>query len=85
VVAFGLIHSFGFSSALGELVSDRRALVESLIGFNLRVEIGQLAIVRINMLPGTFMRGSTLWTVIGAAVTIGGLGLLGVFRNRLGR
>jgi len=42
---FGLIHGFGFSSALGELVSDRRALVESLIGFNLGVEIGQLAIV----------------------------------------
>jgi len=45
IVAFGLIHSFGFSSALGELVSDHRALVESLIGFNPRVEIGQLAIV----------------------------------------
>ncbi|WP_407541364.1 hypothetical protein Q0M94_08285 [Deinococcus radiomollis] len=39
----------------------------------------------ISVLPGTFMRGSTLWTVIGAVVAIGGLSLLGVFRNRSGR
>lgn len=38
----------------------------------------------INVLPGTFMRGSTLWTVIGAVVAIGGLSLLGVFRKRPG-
>ncbi|WP_407569463.1 hypothetical protein [Deinococcus altitudinis] len=39
----------------------------------------------ISVLPGTFMRGSTLWTVIGAVVAIGGLSLLGVFRNRTGK
>ncbi|MDO4264549.1 MAG: HupE/UreJ family protein [Deinococcus sp.] len=43
--AFGLVHGFGFSSVLAELVSDRRALVESLLGFNVGVEIGQLALV----------------------------------------
>ncbi|WP_425144811.1 hypothetical protein [Deinococcus sp.] len=30
----------------------------------------------LSVLPGTFMRGSTLWTVIGAAVAVGGLLLL---------
>lgn len=43
--AFGLVHGFGFSSVLGELVRDRRALVESLLGFNIGVELGQLALV----------------------------------------
>ncbi len=57
---FGLIHGFGFSSALGELVSDRRALVESLIGFNLGVEIGQLAIVLV-LVPAAFWLRSTFF------------------------
>ena len=30
----------------------------------------------ISVLPGTFMRGSTLWTVIGAALAVGGVLLL---------
>lgn len=42
---FGLIHGFGFSSVLSELIEDPRSLTESLIGFNLGVELGQLAIV----------------------------------------
>lgn len=36
----------------------------------------------ISVLPGTFMRGSTLWTVIGAVVAIAGLFVLGVFRQK---
>jgi HupE / UreJ protein len=56
--AFGLIHGFGFSSVLSELVLDRRGLVSSLLGFNLGVEIGQLGIV-IVFLPLAFLvRGS---------------------------
>ncbi len=42
---FGLIHGLGFSEALRELGLAPRALVAPLIGFNLGVEIGQLAIV----------------------------------------
>lgn len=38
----------------------------------------------VSVLPGTSMRGSTLWTVIGAVVAIGGLSVLGVFRRRPG-
>ncbi|MFC6663165.1 HupE/UreJ family protein [Deinococcus multiflagellatus] len=44
---FGLMHGFGFSSVLGELVEDRQALVQSLLGFNLGVELGQLALVAV--------------------------------------
>lgn len=42
---FGLIHGFGFASVLTDLGLPRGALVSSLFGFNLGVELGQLAIV----------------------------------------
>ena len=43
--AFGLIHGFGFASVLADLGLERGNLALSLLGFNLGVEIGQLAIV----------------------------------------
>lgn len=42
---FGLIHGFGFASVLAELGLPQETLVLSLLGFNLGVEVGQLAIV----------------------------------------
>ena len=42
---FGLIHGFGFASVLAELGLPRDALVLALVGFNIGVEGGQLAIV----------------------------------------
>ena len=42
---FGLIHGFGFASVLAELGLPQETLVLSLLGFNLGVEAGQLAIV----------------------------------------
>ena len=44
---FGLIHGFGFASVLAELGLPQETLVLSLLGFNLGVEIGQLAIVAV--------------------------------------
>src|SRR5262245_56410693 len=43
--AFGLVHGFGFAGALGELTAGRAALLPTLAGFNLGVELGQLAVV----------------------------------------
>jgi hypothetical protein len=43
--SFGLVHGFGFASVLSDLGLPRGALVSSLFGFNLGVELGQLAIV----------------------------------------
>ncbi len=43
--AFGLIHGFGFASVLADLGLPAGALLLSLVGFNLGVEAGQLAIV----------------------------------------
>jgi len=43
--AFGLIHGFGFASVLRDLGLPKDALLLALVGFNLGVEVGQLAIV----------------------------------------
>jgi len=42
---FGLVHGFGFASVLADLGLPRDALAIALVGFNLGVEAGQLAIV----------------------------------------
>lgn len=42
---FGLVHGFGFASALGELGLKGSAIVRALVGFNIGVEIGQLIFV----------------------------------------
>ena len=46
-VAFGLglLHGFGFSSVLAELDLPRGSLLSALLGFNLGVELGQIALV----------------------------------------
>jgi len=43
--AFGLLHGFGFASVLAEMGLPKGARLVSLIGFNLGVEVGQLAVV----------------------------------------
>ncbi len=43
--AFGLVHGFGFASALGDTGVSGPGLVPTLIAFNLGVEVGQLAVV----------------------------------------
>ena len=44
---FGLLHGFGFASVLADLGLPQGALAVALLGFNLGVEVGQLAIVAI--------------------------------------
>lgn len=50
---FGLIHGFGFASVLADLGLPQQALVLALLGFNVGVELGQLAIVAV-FLPLAF-------------------------------
>jgi hypothetical protein len=45
--AFGLVHGFGFAAVLRELGLPSQGLVRSLLGFNLGVELGQLAIAAV--------------------------------------
>ena len=44
---FGLVHGFGFASVLADLGLPQQALLLALVGFNLGVETGQLAIVAV--------------------------------------
>ncbi len=62
--AFGLIHGFGFASVLADLGLPPNALVTALIGFNIGVELGQLAIVAI-FLPLAFWLRATKFYQIG--------------------
>jgi hypothetical protein len=55
---FGLIHGFGFASVLADLGLPKDALLLALVGFNLGVEAGQLAIVAV-FLPVAFAARST--------------------------
>jgi HupE / UreJ protein len=45
--AFGLIHGFGFAEVLTPLALPRFEMATALLGFNLGVELGQLAIVAV--------------------------------------
>jgi len=76
--AFGLVHGFGFANVLLDVGLSRGALAVSLLGFNVGVELGQLAIVAV-FLPvalwlrhtnvyryGVFYAGSVLIAIIAA-------------------
>ena len=56
--AFGLLHGFGFAGALADLGLPTGSLALSLAGFNIGVELGQLAIVAA-FLPVAFALRST--------------------------
>jgi hypothetical protein len=61
---FGLIHGFGFASVLADLGLPKDALVLALVGFNVGVEIGQLAIVAV-FLPLAFSLRRTRFYRVG--------------------
>ena len=56
--AFGLIHGFGFASVLTDLGLPQGTLLLALVGFNLGVEAGQLAIVTAFLPLAYALRGS---------------------------
>ncbi len=76
---FGLIHGFGFANVLLDLGLPNSALVAALGGFNLGVELGQLAIVMV-FLPMAWLLRSTLfyrWVVVAGGSFV--IALLGVY------
>jgi hypothetical protein len=58
---FGLIHGFGFASALSDLNLPQATLLLALVGFNVGVEAGQLAVVLVFMPLAYSMRRSWLY------------------------
>jgi hypothetical protein len=80
---FGLIHGLGFASALQDLHLPRPLLLSSLLGFNVGVEIGQLAVVlaavaiiavATKVVPFTQRRAEMSAVVASAALLAAGLG-----------
>ncbi|HET6151081.1 MAG TPA: HupE/UreJ family protein [Polyangia bacterium] len=81
VVAFalGLLHGFGFSSVLTDTGLAGLALLPALAGFNLGVEVGQLAIVAA-VVPLCFALRRTVWyrrfALSGGSLAIAAIGLV---------
>lgn len=50
IFGFGLLHGLGFASVLGEFGLPPGSFVPALIGFNVGVEVGQLAVVAVAFL-----------------------------------
>ena len=79
VFVFGLIHGLGFASALRDLTIPKDALVAALVGFNLGVEGGQLAVIAGALLLTGWIRDQRnyrRWVAIPGSVAIG---LIGVY------
>lgn len=58
--AFGLLHGFGFAGALLQVGLPERSRLSALLGFNVGVELGQLAVVAA-VLPVLFVLGKRTW------------------------
>ena len=78
--AFGLVHGFGFAGVLGEMQLPTERLVPALFGFNVGVELGQLAVVALawpllrlleRLAGGRWHR----WVVDAGSAAICGIGL----------
>jgi len=75
---FGLIHGFGFASVLGDLGLSEGTFGVALLGFNVGVELGQLAIVAVVLPVACLLRGTAFyrWVVLrGGSVAIAVLAL----------
>ena len=57
---FGLVHGFGFASALREVGLERASVPTALVAFNLGVETGQLAVVSV-LLPVVMVLRKKPW------------------------
>ena len=70
---FGLIHGFGFASVLTDLGLPQGTLLLALVGFNVGVELGQMAIVALFLPLAYGLRNSWFYRKL---VLIGGSGLI---------
>ncbi len=66
---FGVVHGFGFAGALSEMELPKSSLALALVGFNLGVEAGQLAVVAVFMPVAFFLR--TSWVYRRVALQLG--------------
>jgi len=70
---FGLVHGFGFASVLTDLGLPKGVLAVALVGFNLGVEVGQIAIVAAFLPLAYLLRRTWLYRRV---VLMGGSGAI---------
>lgn len=61
VFGFGLLHGLGFASVLGEFGLPEGAFIPALIGFNVGVEFGQLAVIAVAFALVGYWFGRKSW------------------------
>lgn len=61
IFMFGLLHGLGFASVLGEFGLPRAQFFPALIGFNVGVEFGQLAVIAVAFLTVGYWFGQKEW------------------------
>ncbi len=86
VFAFGLLHGLGFASVLGDYGIATERFAAALIGFNIGVEFGQLAVIAIAFaLVGWFIRRDWYRRVIAipASLVIAAIGAYWVVERTL--
>jgi hypothetical protein len=78
VFVFGLIHGLGFAGALAGLGLNQASLVTGLLGFNIGVEFGQLAVIAAAFLLTVWIRDDARYrrfVVIPGSLLIAALGI----------
>lgn len=63
--ALGLLHGFGFASALSEIGLSQASFARTIFGFNLGVELGQLAVVLLLLPLMHYVRRSSRYEALG--------------------
>ena len=78
VFIFGLVHGLGFAGALKELELPTASLIIGLLGFNVGVEGGQLAVIAVAFLATIWIRNPKAYRwaiVVPGSLAIAGMGL----------
>ena len=79
VFFFGLIHGLGFAGALSAFDLDPTSLVIGLLGFNVGVEFGQLAVITIVFFLTFWLKGETKYRKIAVVPCSILIALMGIY------
>lgn len=86
-LVFGLVHGFGFANVLTDLGLSMEMRMSALLGFNLGVELGQMAIVAL-VFPAMFLTrgacGYRKWLLNGGSAVAATIASVWMFERALG-